>query len=530
MRVTFVYPEYEALGIEYVSAALRRAGHEARLVFDPRLFQDSAISIAPLGRLFSRRDEVLDAVAATRPDLVAFSVLTHNWSWFLDLAGAIRARLGVPIVAGGSHPTLAPERVMAEPVVDFACVGEGEDAAVDLADALARGADTTHIPNIWARDAAGNVVSNAPRALVQDLDSLPFPDKSLFAGTPMASGDLYLAIASRGCAYRCTFCIENRLQALYQNDRRYLRARSVSDLLRELRSARAVHDYRAVWFCDEIFTWNLPWLREFAPRYRDEIGVPFLALVHPNFVNEEVAGLLALAGCAKVDMGVQTLTAELRQSVLRRNESNVRIADAIRALRSAGVWVDVDNIVNLPGETSDDLVRMAEFYNEHRPDTAKFYWLQIYPGTEMVDKAIALGSVTADQIDHVPERAELGSYYRGDPSAPREKRQLYFFLMLLLFLPRRVNRVVIARRLYRWLPTPGVTVTLPHVVLSLAHQMIERIRWASGLDRRPWPAVRSMPRRYTRLYRVEVGRWLRERLARGRAPLAAGPLVAQPSA
>jgi hypothetical protein len=345
----------------------------------------------------------------------------------------------------------------------------------------------------------------------------------------MAPDDLYLALASRGCAYRCTFCVENRLQALYQGDGRYLRARSVDNLLAELRTARASIPYQAVWFCDEIFTWNLPWLREFAPRYKDEIGVPFLALVHPNFVNDEVAGLLALAGCAKVDMGVQTLTAELRRGVLRRNESNVRIADAIRALRAAGVWVDVDNIINLPGETNDDLVRMAEFYNEHRPDTAKFYWLQIYPGTEMVDKAIALGAVDADQLDHVPERAELGSYYRGDPHSPREKRQLYLFLMLLLFLPRAVNRWVLAHRAYRWLPTPGLTVTLPHVVSSLAHQLLERFRWVTGLDRRPWPAVRSMPRRYTRLYREEIGRWLRAGVGRPRAPLAAA-LVAQPSA
>ncbi len=528
MRVTFVYPEYEALGIEYVSAALRRAGHETQLVFDPRLFRDSAISIAPLGRLFSRRDEVLERIAASRPDLVAFSVLTHNWSWFLDLAGAIRERLGVPILAGGSHPTLAPERVMAEAVVDFACVGEGEDAAVELARALERGTDTTRIPNIWARDARGQVVANAPRALEQDLDAIPFPDKTLFRGSPMAPDDLYLAIASRGCAYRCTFCIENRLQALYQNGGRYLRARSVDNLLAELRAARAAIPYRAVWFCDEIFTWNLEWLREFAPRYRDQIGVPFLALVHPNFVNDEIAGLLALAGCAKVDMGVQTLTQELRRGVLRRHESNARIADAIRALRSAGVWVDVDNIINLPGETNDDLVRMAEFYNEHRPDTAKFYWLQIYPGTEMVDKAVALGAMTRDAVEHVPERAELGSYYRGDPSSPREKRQLYLFLMLLLFLPRAFNRWVLAHRAYRWLPTLGLTITFPHVVLSLCHQAIERFRFATGLDRRPWPAVRSMPRRYTRLYRTEIRRWLGERF-RTDSP-ASAPLVVQPSA
>ena len=492
MRVTFVYPEYEALGIQYVSAALRAAGHETSLVFDPRLFADSAVTVPRLARLFARREALVEQLVESRPEVVAFSVLTHNVSWFLDLAGEAKRRLGVPVIAGGVHPTLSPAQVVAEPVVDHVVVGEGEEAAVDLVGALARGADTTSIPNVWTtRD--GEIVENAPRLLIRDLDALPFPDKGLYARTPMEPRELYLAIASRGCAYRCTFCTENALQELYVGKGPYLRTRSPGDLLDELREARERIPYRVVWFCDEIFTWNLRWLREFCPRYREEIGVPFLALVHPNFVDDEVADLLALAGCAKVDMGVQTLTEDLRRDVLGRNETTGRVAGAIASLRRAGIWVDVDNIINLPGETNEDLVRMAAFYDEHRPDAAKFYWLQIYPGTEMVEKAVERGALAPEEVDRIPEEAELGSYYRGDPDSPREKRQIYLWLLLLLFFPRPLNRLILRHRLWRWLPTPGVAVHFHHVVLSLVHHLVEWIRWRTGLDRGTGPPSGRCP-------------------------------------
>lgn len=512
MRVTFVCADYEALGAEYVSASLRAAGHETSLVFDPRLFNDNTLTVPSLARLFSRREDIVEEVVASRPDLVAFSVVTDAYRWFLDLSGEIRRRVRVPVLVGGVHPTLAPEAVIRAPQVDYLCVGEGEAAAVELADALARGGDPSGIPNLWSKG-PGGVRRNPPRPPVQDLDSIPFPDKDLYRGTSVAPDDLYLTLASRGCAYRCTFCWENAVQKTYDGtEGKWLRSRSVENVLDELKAARARHPYRVVWFCDEIFTWNLRWLREFSPRYREEIGIPFLAIAHPNFVNEEVAELLASAGCVKVDMGIQSMTAAVRRDLLDRHETDAQIERAIRALRGAGLWVDVDNILNLPGEKTEDLLRMAEFYNEVRPNFTRFFFLAYYPGTDIVRSAVERRILNERDVDALAEGDQVRGFYEGDLRTPKEKRQLYVFLSTFLLFPPWFNRFLLRHALWRRIPTPDFVIRFYYVALTLFRHGLERFRNALRLRPRNWRAIRVMPIRYRLRYRREIAGWVRRRL------------------
>ena len=60
MRVLFVYPAHENLGIEYLSAVLRAAGHVTELAFDPVLFDDAFIQHSVLGRVFDHGDVLVE--------------------------------------------------------------------------------------------------------------------------------------------------------------------------------------------------------------------------------------------------------------------------------------------------------------------------------------------------------------------------------------------------------------------------------------------------------------------------------------
>ncbi|MDD5090653.1 MAG: cobalamin-dependent protein, partial [Candidatus Wallbacteria bacterium] len=168
MKVTFVYGGFENLGVEYLSAVLKRAGHSTALVYSPKLFNDTMLEADFLASAFARTGSIVHRILATKPDLLAFSVVTDDFVWAREIAQRVKKkRPELPVIFGGIHPTSVPELVMECPEVDYACVGEGEEAIVELADALEHGSDPSGIQNIWGRKDC-QVFSNPVRPLIQD--------------------------------------------------------------------------------------------------------------------------------------------------------------------------------------------------------------------------------------------------------------------------------------------------------------------------------------------------------------------------
>ena len=91
------------------------------------------------------------------------------------------------------------------PDVHFTCVGEGEDALCELCSKLEHGGDPTRVGGFWARS-GDEFIRNPPRTIIDDLDSLPDPDLSIFdvPGLYTSRQGLFTYLMSRGCAFRCT--------------------------------------------------------------------------------------------------------------------------------------------------------------------------------------------------------------------------------------------------------------------------------------------------------------------------------------
>ena len=97
MKIAFAHLGRESLGIEYLSAVLKRAGHETRLALDPGLFgeNDNVFYVPALERLLDQRRRVVEEIVSWSPDVVAFSAYTSTFQWCLDVAQAVRGRCGV---------------------------------------------------------------------------------------------------------------------------------------------------------------------------------------------------------------------------------------------------------------------------------------------------------------------------------------------------------------------------------------------------------------------------------------------------
>lgn len=409
MRVVFVALGQEQLGISLLSAVVRRAGHEAALAFTPALFNDRYYFDVPVLRdVFDRTARLIEEAVALKPDLLAFSALTPTYQWCLSIARAVKARTGCAVILGGVHPSAVPEVCLEDPsAVDYVCVGEGEHALVELLDQLARGVHrpARPIPNLWWKDEHGRTVSGPTAAFIQDLDALPAFDKQLWEDV-LDPGAYYLTMSSRGCPYRCTFCFNNFFARLPgKGGGKYVRQRSVEHMMDELRQAHARYRLRYVDFQDDIFTVDKEWVRAFTRAYAREIGAPFQCLVHPRFIDDDVAGWLKDAGCVHVQMGVQSADEEYKRKSLLRGERDDHLRDALRALRGAQLPVKLDHILGLPGEPRSAQELAREIYVEYPPRRIQTFWLTYVPGIDLTKQAVA---------DGVLSQAELHAIERGN--------------------------------------------------------------------------------------------------------------------
>lgn len=456
MNVVFISSCEETLAIEYLSAALKAAGHSCQLSFDPQLFDDTYLKSGLASRLFDYSDIIIEEVAACKPDLVAFSVVSDNFPWAARMSAKVRQALDVPIVFGGVHPTSVPEYVLKHSAADYVCMGEGEGAIVDLADNIKNAAICRTIPNICTRD-GDRIVCNDVRPLIEDLDSLPFPDKEIFYEKLPFIRSGYISLSSRGCVNKCTFCNNSLYKdRIYAGKGRFFRRRSAQNVLTELIEAKKKYGYRAVHFWDEIFISDRKWLFEFLEGYRREIGVPFTCCIHVNFIDEEVVDHLKQSNCWQAIMGVQSLNEELKRTVLNRRETNEKVKNAITLLRQQDIMAICENMLGLPTQTEDDVVNMLKFYNETRPSRLSVYFLRYYPQTEIIEKALEQKILTPDDVEEINIGLKARSFIQGGTLAVKSFARIQSYLVLLLVLPKWLNRFLVRVKFYKIMPVFGM--------------------------------------------------------------------------
>ena len=460
MHVTFVSLGQEYLGVEYLSAYLKREGHRTSLAHNPALFDDRfQLQLPTLARFFDQDDRIVARILELQPDLLAMSCLTNTYQWALGIARRVREVMPVPTVFGNIHPSAVPEHVMLRDEVDFVCQGEGEVALLRLVDALESKRPATGIPNIWTKSPDGTV-QRPPcnERFIQDLDGMPFPDKELYAET-FRTQDIYNAISGRGCPYRCTFCFNNQFATIPTDGKasEYVRRRSVDNVMAELTWAKKEYDFRAVHFHDDIFTMHKPWLKEFLPRFRDEIGVSWTCQTHAKFMDDELAQLMKDAGCSFAQMGVQSLDEyTYKRGILKRNEKDADLIKTFDAFRKAKLQLAVDHIFGLPDESDGAQDHALAFYRDHVPSRVSCYWLTYFPGVEITRYAHEKEYLTDADMDRIND-GHLALYHEVHASTPQDQATMrrnvgYMAVFHLMPAVPRALRKILSPKMFEKVP------------------------------------------------------------------------------
>lgn len=441
MKVLFFHRNAEWLGIEYLSSALKRAGHKTELIFDPGS-GDVEYKFEILERFFDVAKKMVKKAKRYNPDLIAFSCLTNLYPWVSKIAELLKQELSVPIIVGGLHPTILPEFVISNPDIDIICIGEGEEPLLELLNSMSKGSVDYSIKNLWfKRD--GKIVRNPTRPLIQNLDSLAFPDKELFRKYGCFSERVYV-MTGRGCPYQCTYCFNSYYRKLLcTNGAPYVRRRSVENVINELQVFKSKYNIREVFFYDDIFTIDDAWIKKFSEEYKQAIRLPFKILVHPRTIKEDTMRSLKDAGCIYVDIGIESGSEELRYKLLKRNMTNQDIVNTAKVLKKVGIKFCTLNIVGLPTETRRQMWQTYELNKEIKPDGTIVSLFYPFPRTELADFCLKNGFLGQDDYEKICNGE--GGYKAGSVLKnieAEEAKRLQILIPILTKTPRILHPLI----------------------------------------------------------------------------------------
>ena len=359
------------MGLAYVAAVLEAAGHDVEIV-------DANAVRMDLPR-------IVDRLVDLRPGVVGTTAATPSIGLAAELAEGVRARLGVPVLVGGPHPSALPlETLEAFPAIDVAVAGEGEAIADELVRALAGGGDLGAIPGI-AHRVDGEPVLTDPSPLVDDLDSLPWPARHLLPNEAYHTVDAWpmtCIIAMRGCPARCTYCNVPHLAG------RRMRRRSPGDVVAEMEEVHSRWGVGFVSFLDDTFTTSRRWVLELCQALGDaglSGRVAWSCLTRPDLVDPELLATMKGAGMTRIEFGIESGSPQVLER-LGKGVDLPRIRASFRMARSAGLVTMGFAMINTPGETPEELDQTEREVLDIDPDFLQLSFCTPYPGTPLHDE------------------------------------------------------------------------------------------------------------------------------------------------
>jgi len=411
------------LGILCLSSAIKKADHQV-FICEPS------------------KENVFDKIKEIKPDIIAYSLKTGFHKYYIDLNKKLKKQFDFFSIFGGPHATFFPEMIKEEGI-DCIGLGECDEAFIDLLDRLEKKQNHINTKNFWF-NVQGKIYKNPLRKLEQNLDNLSFPDRKLlndFKEIKLAK--IHNFITARGCPFNCSYCFNHQLKKMYAGQR-YVRRRSVDNVIVEIKQVASQYNLKRVHFEDDTFNMDKEWLKEFALKYPK---IPFKCNLRCNLVDEEVIQLLKKANCISVTFAIEAGNDRIRNEILHRNISKEQMINCAKLLKKYKIRFLTENILANPTSTLSDDIETLDMNLICQPDYPTVHILQPYPRTEIFKIAVKNNQFKKEKIN------DLESFYKFSPleisnKIERKNLQRIFALIVAFpFLRKYVNFLISRKRL-----------------------------------------------------------------------------------
>jgi radical SAM superfamily enzyme YgiQ (UPF0313 family) len=303
-------------------------------------------------------------------DLVCFSSLNGGADKLYGLADRIKRELGIPVVMGGTHASYYPDTALEH--VDYVVFGEGDETILDLVAALSAGTDLEKVDGIGYRE-NGRTIRTRTRQGPERFDTVP--DFELIEGYPTMSAldmvrkfkrPLLTAQTSRGCQFKCTFCIVNTMF-----ERGY-RKRDIESVIRDLRDKRRYSGDMLL--VDNDFAAMRPYTKKLLERIIEEdLGYDMVVFSRIEVVkDDEILELMRRAGITHIYQGYESVQPGTLDAY-DKHQTVEGIVAAIQKLHSYGFHILGSFVVGADTDTPESLARTVDFVREQKLTYAYFF-------------------------------------------------------------------------------------------------------------------------------------------------------------
>lgn len=430
---------YYPMGLAYLAAVARDTGHEVA-IYDAEHMPDG--ETLPWEQAALRFDHWLSAlddpthdlwleaervIRREAPDLVGISVLSVKTESALRIAAiAKRVDPTVPVVIGGDHPTVWPERFLAGGDIDAVATSEGEATFAELLEALgapgmppgvAAFATLPPIPGLLFRRPDGEIVRGPARPLIGDLDTVAFPHlDALDRLDTYRPVDLGAVIGMRGCPFACSFC---GVSTVWKNRVRFRSPTNVAD---ELESLASRFDPPYFSFRDATFTLKRDWTM----RVCDEIIVrgltrPWECVTRADTLDAGLLSRMRESGCTTIRIGVESGSPEVLATMNKAIDLEPIRAMA-RVMNDMGFYWSAYFLFGTPHETARSMAETVRFIDEIDPPFVTVARYSPIPGTPYYNELEAMGRIDPEIPWCRETNQRLDSEYLLDMSADEFER------------------------------------------------------------------------------------------------------------
>jgi radical SAM superfamily enzyme YgiQ (UPF0313 family) len=378
---------YYPLWLAYTTGVLEKNGHKVKLIDAPAKRQG--------------QEEVLQMVKNYRPELIVAETSTGSIYDDVEFVSQLKRETGAYSVLVGTHPSALPEETLK--------ISEGTDAVArheydyiirDLASELEKvKPNPAKVRGLTYRH-KGKIKANPDMPLIENLDELPFVSKvyrkHLNYRDYFYSANLWpevTILSGRGCPYQCRFCLWPQTLT----SRRY-RARSTDNVLDEFEYIeKNFPKVKEIFIEDDTFTSGKAKVLEFAEKKEKRgIGTRWSCNSRAD-IDLETLAAMKKSGCRLVCVGIESAEQKILNNI-RKGTTVGGIRQFMKDTKKAGVLVHGCFILGNEGETEKTIRKTIDFAKELNPDTAQFFPLMVYPGTEVYEWARKNGYLTSNDF------------------------------------------------------------------------------------------------------------------------------------
>lgn len=388
-------------GISYISSVLKAHGHQTQLLVlgSNNHWRDSEKLLRTFMEKFA-------------PHIICFTAVASQYAFIKKVASFIKSQWPDKfLIIGGIHATLTSSEVIANSF-DALCIGEGEYPMVELCSQLSSKHFPRGIANLWIKSPDGSIERNPTRPFLQNIDSLPFPDRTMWKPWMKEQVGAELAVLlGRGCPYNCTYCCNHAIKKVAPG--KYVRMRSPENIIKEVAFLHKEYPtQQQIYFEVESIALNKSWLIEFCTKLEvfnatvdNSIFYGCNFRISPQSIDEKIFIALKKANFYKINIGLESGSERIRREILKRDYSNKDFLDAVSMARKYGLKVWVFNMIGLPGETYNDHMETVLLNRQCQPDAHYTGIFFPYLGTELYNICIQKGFIKVP-IDTRMERIQ----------------------------------------------------------------------------------------------------------------------------